>query len=47
MSFGYSSKEHEKFQNRILNTQSVRLNKVQKTIHKRYSKSDPQPLLKT
>ena len=46
MSFGCSSKGLGKFQNRIFNTRSVRLKKYKKMIHKRYSKSDPQLLLK-
>ena len=46
MSFGCSSKGLGKFQNRIPNTRSVRFKKYKKMIHKRYSKSDPQLLLK-
>ena len=46
MSFGCSSRELEKFQNRILNTQRVRFKKFKKNIHKRYLKSDSQTLLK-
>ena len=45
MSFGCFSKEGEKFQNRILNTQSVRFKEFKQIIHSCYSKSDPQMLI--
>ena len=46
MSFGWSSKELEKFQNRIINTQNIRFKKFKKWSTKHYSKIGPQTLLK-